>query len=286
VRAARILARHRTGGERRSRRGERPEHVQQLLLAGAADAAADPSAEVQPAVRTGHADQQAAQPAGTGPPAADHVVAGAVELHLDPVRRAQTRQVGRIHPLRHHALEPVLPGRRGGRRTVGEDRRDHPVRPGQVQFLQPLPADRVRQVHQVLAAGAEQVEDHVRDRQRAGQPGGPQWLPDVHPFRQRRERRPALRVEHHHLAVQQRPGRQPQAGQLRIRQGDHGAGAGVQVRGTAVEQRQDPDAVPLELVAPARAHRQRTRAREHRGQGRTGHSITIGGSEHLTQASH
>src|SRR5688500_7321164 len=39
VRAARILARHRTGGERRSLGGERPEHVQQLLLAGAADAA-------------------------------------------------------------------------------------------------------------------------------------------------------------------------------------------------------------------------------------------------------
>ena len=52
------------------------------------------------------------------------------------------------------------------------------------------------------------------------------------------------------------------------------------------EQGENADPVPLELVAPVRAGRQRARGGEHRRQRRTGHPITIGSTEHLTQASH
>src|SRR5262245_26082756 len=64
--AFRVLAWHGAGRERRLPGGERFESVEQLLLGGAADPAADPAAEGQ-ALRGGHADQQATQLAGAGP---------------------------------------------------------------------------------------------------------------------------------------------------------------------------------------------------------------------------
>jgi hypothetical protein len=266
----------RTGHERRRRHGQRLQHGEQLALTGPADPATAPAAEQQPPVGRRGADQQAAQPAGARTPAADHVVAGVVELDLDPVRRAQTRNVRRVHPLGHHSLQLVLLGGGHGGHPVQEHRRGHPVRPEQRQGVETLAAPRVRQVHQVLARIAEQVEDHVRDRQGGRQPGRLDPVPDVHPLGQRGERRPAGRVQHHHLAVHQRARWQIQSGNFRISDGHRRAGPREQLRCAILELCQDPDAVPLELVAPAGPAWQRARRREHRGQGRTGHLITIG----------
>src|SRR5689334_4048756 len=67
-------------GERRLPGGQRRQGAQQRPLVGGGDAAADPAAVVEPAAGRGYPDQQGTQAARAGAPAADHEVAGGLQL--------------------------------------------------------------------------------------------------------------------------------------------------------------------------------------------------------------
>jgi hypothetical protein len=86
--------------------------------------------------------------------------------------------------------------------TAGAGRWGLPGRAGRVELVEPHPALQVGLAEQGLGAGVQQVEDHVHDGVAADQAADLGLVDGVHPVLQSPERRPALRVHGHQLAVQ------------------------------------------------------------------------------------
>src|SRR5207247_4702307 len=79
--------------------------------------------------------------------ATDHELLLAVRLDLQPVARTPTRQIPRVEPLRHDALEALLLRSRVERRSVVEGLRDaHRAVALVEQALQPVPSLADREV--------------------------------------------------------------------------------------------------------------------------------------------
>ena len=187
--------------------------------------------------------------------AADHELLPAVRLDLQPVAAATALGVARRRPLRHHALEMLFGRRLEQRFAVVERAGELDDRVRREQLLEPSPALGQRQVDRRLAVDLEHVEHLVRE--------------PAAPLLHRREARPAVRVERHDLAVDDRVGRAQRLGELLrhdrepLRQVV--ASARDELGFAAAHVGEGPIPVPLRLELPALAARQLLRqGREHR----------------------
>ena len=186
---------------------------------------------------------------------------------LEPVRAALLEGVARGEPLAHDALEPLLEGRGVQHRPVVVRRRHLPA--AQVEVGEPGAPLVQRQAGEVGAVETQQVEDHERRRQRAGQPLGGARAAYVQAFLEHPEVGHPRLVEHDHLAVDEQVARAELAvDHVGPRDADLVGVAAPQPGGAAVRGGQvgeDAHAVPLHLVRPLRAGGQAAGlGREHR----------------------
>src|SRR4051794_23214615 len=237
---------------------ERLELLEQLADRALVEAGADVS-DPLPLLAAMDAEHErteaAAAPALALRVAADHELLPPVRLDLQPVATAAAFGVARRRALRHHALQTLFGRRLEQRLAVFERAGELDDRIRHEQLLEPGPALGQWEVDRRVAVDLEHVEHFVR------KPSAP--------LLHRREARPAVRVERHDLAVDDRVGRSQRLGELlrydreSLRQVV--APARDELGLAAAYVREGPVAVPFRLVLPALATGQLLRQRrEHR----------------------
>src|SRR5919198_330448 len=230
-----------------------PEPYQVLLLEAAADVA-----RVHEPIAVVVADDERAEALGPAPlarhPAANHHLLALHVLDLQPAARAPAGLVGAVQALGDHALEPALPARREHALAVAlVVGGGAPGRAVELQLVEQLAPVLVREPQRGAPVDVEQVEDHVGGGDVLHPPAHRALGGEVHAALQLLEAGPAAVVEGDDLAVQDqlpRAHRLAELAQLGVLPRHLAAVAVEEPDAAALDERERPDAVPLDLIAP------------------------------------